>query len=155
TLWVDAGIRDRWSIPPLVDVGVAQIVVGLETLRGPDRLREIVQRYGTSRLVFSLDLKGDRPLVSAEAVWGTANPHELAELVLGIGVDKLLILDLSLVGTERGIGHLDLLSSLKEAHPAAEIIVGGGVAGPDDLSILAQSGASAVLVASALHDGKI
>ncbi len=36
-LWVDAGVRDASSLPPLLDSGAGTIVVGLETVRGPPR----------------------------------------------------------------------------------------------------------------------
>ena len=36
-LWVDAGVRDRTALAPLLAAGVSSLVVGLETVRGPRR----------------------------------------------------------------------------------------------------------------------
>jgi phosphoribosylformimino-5-aminoimidazole carboxamide ribotide isomerase len=40
-------------------------------------------------------------------------------------------------------------------HPEVELITGGGVRDADDLAALRQSGVAGVLVASALHDGRL
>ena len=45
-LWVDAGIRDRSSLSPLLDAGITTVVVGLETVRGLAALAEVLDRYG-------------------------------------------------------------------------------------------------------------
>jgi phosphoribosylformimino-5-aminoimidazole carboxamide ribotide isomerase len=155
-LWVDAGIRDRTSLGPLLAAEVATLVVGLETIRGPDALGAIGALVPPARLVFSLDLHDGRPLVGSEgSPWGTTDPLELARSVVAIGIRRLLLLDLARVGTGRGTGLLDLLGRLRGDGADLEIAVGGGVADRDDVERLAGGGASAVLIGSALHDGRI
>ncbi|GIT28413.1 MAG: hypothetical protein Ct9H300mP1_04590 [Planctomycetaceae bacterium] len=41
----------------LVERGVETVVAGLETVPGPELVRELVQAVGNETLVFSLDLK--------------------------------------------------------------------------------------------------
>jgi phosphoribosylformimino-5-aminoimidazole carboxamide ribotide isomerase len=154
-LWVDAGMRDCDSVAPLLDAGVASVVVGLETVRGPAALDAIVAEAGPDPLVFSLDLRDARPVVSDEEAWGTDDPRRLAAVAITSGFRRLLLLDLARVGTGRGTGTMPLLAGLRAAHPSLEIAVGGGVAGLEDLLALARAGASAALVGSALHDGRI
>lgn len=153
--WVDAGLRDASSLGPLLDAGVGTVVAGLETLRGPEALADMVQRVGPDRLVFSLDLRRGAALVAEEAPWGDPDPLAIAERALALGVRRLLLLDLARVGRGQGTGTGPLLSALIAAHPGAELAVGGGVSGPSDLQSLAAAGAAGVLVGSALHDGRI
>ena len=68
---------------------------------------------------------------------------------------RLLLLDLSRVGTGRGIGTLDLVVELRRIDPRVEISVGGGIAGIDEVIAIRDQGAAAVLIGSALHDGRI
>src|SRR5438874_2323145 len=56
-LLVDAGLRTPADADPLLAANLSGIVAGLETLAGPDVLRELVQSVGAERLIFSLDLK--------------------------------------------------------------------------------------------------
>jgi phosphoribosylformimino-5-aminoimidazole carboxamide ribotide isomerase len=154
-LWVDAGLRDAAMLPPLLSAGVPTLIAGLETVRGLSALAAIVERAGPERVVFSLDLRDGRPLFAPDASWESDDPRVLAESVRALGVRRLILLDLARVGTGSGPGTLPLLESLKGSHRDWEIIVGGGIAGPDDLERLKQTPASAVLIGSALHDGRI
>ncbi|HKB34931.1 MAG TPA: HisA/HisF-related TIM barrel protein, partial [Gemmataceae bacterium] len=59
------------------------------------------------------------------------------------------------VGAGSGTGTEELCRWLAEAYPGVEVAAGGGVHGPDDLRRLRTCGVRAVLVASALHDGRL
>jgi phosphoribosylformimino-5-aminoimidazole carboxamide ribotide isomerase len=155
-LWVDAGIRDRTSLGPLLASEVATLVVGLETIRGPAALEEICAEVPPPRLVFSLDLLDGRPLLGDDgSSWGTTDPLTLARSVVALGIRRLLLLDLARVGTGRGTGLLGLLGRVRRESADLELAVGGGVADRDELEALASGGANAILIGSALHDGGI
>jgi phosphoribosylformimino-5-aminoimidazole carboxamide ribotide isomerase len=153
-LWVDAGIRVTQQIAPLLDAGIATIVAGLETLAGPDVLSEITRSAGAERIVFSLDLRKQKPLAAFSA-WRERDPLFIAGEVFALGVRRLLVLDLASVGIGGGTGTDELCRTLARNHPALEISAGGGVRDVNDLRRLRDSGVQNVLVASALHDGRI
>jgi phosphoribosylformimino-5-aminoimidazole carboxamide ribotide isomerase len=154
-LWVDAGLRDAARVPDLLDTGIGTIIVGLETVRGPSALGEVISASGPERVVFSVDLRDGRPILARGVDWGTRDPFAIAEKALGTGVRRLLLLDLARVGKGRGIGTLPLVRRLHEAHPDVELGVGGGIARAGELLTLAHAGASVALIGSALHDGRI
>lgn len=154
-LWVDAGARTADEAGPPLASGAEVVVAGLETLGGPEVLEEIVRRFGPERVAFSLDLRAGRPMVPTPATWGTDEPRDLAGLAIAAGVRRLILLDLARVGTGAGVGTEPLLEAIHADHPGVEVVVGGGVAGPGDLRRLEDAGASAALVGSALHDGRI
>ena len=101
-LWIDAGVREVDRADLLAEAGVETIVVGLETVAGPEALAEARQRFG-ELVVFSLDLKGGTPLGDA-AVWGTTAPEAIAERAVALGVRKVIVLDLAHVGVGDGTG---------------------------------------------------
>jgi phosphoribosylformimino-5-aminoimidazole carboxamide ribotide isomerase len=154
-LWVDAGIRDRNGLAPLLGAGISSLVAGLETLRGPDALARLCSALRPEALVFSLDLRAGLPLVGAGADWGTSDPFEIGCKAIALGVRRLLLLDLARVGTGQGTGTTALLARLRAENPDVEISIGGGVSDREELRALARVGASAVLIGSALHDGRI
>jgi len=153
--WVDAGLVDGTGVPALLGAGAARAVVGLETVAGPSGLADAIGAAGPGRLAFSLDLRDGRPIVAPGADWGTAEPRAIAARAVGLGVSAMIVLDLARVGTGRGVGTLDLVGRLAGEFPGVDWVVGGGVAGPGDLVAIERAGASAALVASALHDGRI
>lgn len=154
-VWVDAGVRDGTEVAPLLRSGVSTVVLGLETLGGPEALRSILDAHGPDHLAVSLDLRAGRLLVAPSSVWGTDHPRELATSVIGRGIGRLIVLDLARVGTGSGVGTLSLLTALRLAHPFLDLIAGGGVSGVEDLAALDRAGVSGVLVGSALHDGRL
>lgn len=153
-LWVDAGVRTVERASALADAGVARVVVGLETIAGPNELERTLEALPAARVVFSLDLRDGVPLGSREA-WENADASAIARRVCRIGVRTMILLDLARVGLGTGLGTEPLCRQLRHERPDLELVLGGGVSGPADLSVLASCGASAVLVASALHDGRI
>lgn len=154
-LWVDAGLRDASGVAALRAAGVGTWVVATETLMGPVRLAEIVDAAGPESLVFGLDLKDGRPVLAPYSRWGTEDPAVLIDAAFSLGLHRVLILDSARIGTGQGVGSGSLVRDLLRRAPGVEISVGGGVAGKDELQALADLGVSAVLVGSALHDGRI
>ncbi|MDG3006394.1 HisA/HisF-related TIM barrel protein [Paludisphaera mucosa] len=154
-IWVDAGIEDRDDLAPLLDVERLQVIAGLESLRGPDALADVLDRAGPDRLIVSLDLRDGRPITAAPDAWPERAALALAHRILDMGVRRLILLDLAHVGRGAGPGTDHLLGPLLQAHPRVEFTVGGGISGVDEAAAWRDRGAAAVLVGSALHDGRI
>ena len=148
-LWVDAGIREAIDLEPLR--GVDRIVAGLETLVGPDALAEILARC--DRVLFSLDMKAGVSLATSE--WPESEPIDIARRAVALGTSAMLLLDLSRVGGGTGTGTEELAANLLVEFPGLEVTTGGGVRDRRDLARLAEIGIANVLVASALHEGRI
>jgi phosphoribosylformimino-5-aminoimidazole carboxamide ribotide isomerase len=151
---VDAGMRDVSQVMVLADAGVQGVVLGLETIDGPDVLGQVCRQIGFERIFFSLDLKDGRPLGNLSA-WTSPEPFAIAEQAIGLGIRRLILLDLARVGMGEGTGTEPLGRKLRSLYPNVEVIVGGGVRDAEDLRRLEKWGASGVLVASALHDGRL
>ncbi len=169
-LWVDAGIRRMAQTHRLADAGIDSILAGLETLSGPAELAMMAQAFG-ERLVFSLDLHQGKPLgdlnpwragrANAPVNWraGRVNApvsaEDIAEEAVRLGVRRLLVLDLARVGLESGTGTRELCARLCARHTQLSVSAGGGVRHRGDIEELRECGVQAVLVASALHDGRL
>jgi phosphoribosylformimino-5-aminoimidazole carboxamide ribotide isomerase len=70
-----------------------------------------------------------------------------------MGVEQIIVLDLVRVGSGEGVNMPFLTSALKLR--GVKVFVGGGVRGIEDLLALRDMGVFGVLVATALHSGKI
>lgn len=152
-LWVDAGVVRLEQARALADVGVETVVVGLETVAGPEELANINGALAT-RVVFSLDLRGGQPLVSGRG-WDGPDARAVSEQAVGLGTRRLLILDLARVGSGAGTGTEALCAWLAHAHPEVEVGAGGGIRGLEDLRALEKSGVRTALVGTALYGGAL
>ena len=154
-LLIDAGVRDLADVASILETGASATIVGLETLQGPQALEEMIRMHGAERIVFSLDLRAGRPNIAAEAVWPDGEPEAIAATAVGCGVRQLIVLDLADVGADTGGSTRSLCRTLLTRHPQLTLIAGGGVRGPDDVESWRETGIAELLVASALHDGRI
>lgn len=153
-IWVDRGITDGQSALDCVRSGISQIVVGLESIDRTEQISEILQAVDSSNAIVSLDMQNGN-LLTRHAAWKTRSPSHVAAQLIGLGVQSLILLDLSRVGMGQGTGTEILCQEIKRGCPAVRITVGGGVASRDDVTRLLDIGADNVLVSTALHRGKI
>ncbi|MCY2965545.1 MAG: HisA/HisF-related TIM barrel protein [Planctomycetota bacterium] len=153
-LLIDAGVNSPEVARRILDSGAKRVVVGLESCASPETLEKIVAEVAPGRVIFSLDLKRGQPLV-APGCWIGWEPLSIARVVLNAGVDGLIILDLAGVGVGEGIQTADLCQSILQEFPDTRLITGGGVRHRLDLVQEAATGVAGVLVASALHDGRL
>jgi phosphoribosylformimino-5-aminoimidazole carboxamide ribotide isomerase len=152
-LWVDAGIRTAEQARELGRLGIERIVVGLETVAGPDVLARAVEELG-ERVVFSLDLRDGQPIGDTGA-WRAGDAERIVERAVAVGIGRLIVLDIARVGVGAGMGTEELCARIVKAHPRVEVYAGGGVRGAADLRRLRDAGVRGALVASALHDGSL
>jgi len=178
-LLVDAGIGDARRARQMAAWAAAGsswagLVVGLESLRDPKQLPAIYPVVASHACMFSLDLRNGEPLAGS-AVWQSSDPQftarlatdltdrarqtgtarQIADVAVRTGFRRLLVLDLASVGVNQGPATALLCRELRDAYPEIELTTGGGVRGFEDLQLLARCGCDAVLVAAALHDGRL
>mgnify|MGYP005848423907 CR=1 FL=1 len=151
SLMVDAGITSLNRAQQLLETGVSKLVIGTETLTSKTFIAEAVRQFGNDRIVVSLDLKDDKVLAKPEFD-GCLDPMYLMQEFKSLGVKRVIVLDLTRVGSGEGVN----IAFFKKALTLSlEVYVGGGVRGIQDLVELKALGASGALVATALHTGKI
>ncbi len=142
TFWIDDGSATPAAVAALARMPNVRPVVGSETLPNLADL-DAIRRGGVAEPVLSLDFKG-------ASLVGPAGLLEQPER----WPRTVVAMTLAAVGADRG-PDLARVSFLKSAAPGCEIIAAGGVRGRADLDALRAAGAEGVLVASALHAGKI
>jgi phosphoribosylformimino-5-aminoimidazole carboxamide ribotide isomerase len=152
-LWIDAAVTEPARARGLIRLGAARVIVGLETLSSVRALAAVLEATGPERVVFSLDLRDGAPVVRP-GVAARATPLDLARAAIDAGVTSLLVLDVARVGSGRGVDDR-LVSVLRAAHPDVQLFAGGGIASVPEIERLADLGLDGVLVATALHDGRL
>lgn len=143
-LWVDAGEAHPDQVRARVARGRGASVIGTETLPDVAAAGAVLAADGA---ILSLDHDAAGPR-------GPLGVHEDAAL----WPERVIVMTLARVGSGEGPDLAALERTAARAagigrHPA--LYAAGGVRGPDDLDQLAALGTAGVLVASALHDGRI
>jgi phosphoribosylformimino-5-aminoimidazole carboxamide ribotide isomerase len=150
---VDAGAATAEAVARLLELGVARVIVGTESLPGAEAFRRLRAELPDAPLVLSLDLRGGRVLSPDPALAEAGAAGALARLA-DAGAREAIVLDLARVGSGEG-PDVTLLADLHARFPDVALLAGGGVRDARDLRALAGAGASGALVATALHGGAI
>jgi phosphoribosylformimino-5-aminoimidazole carboxamide ribotide isomerase len=149
---VDAGITNIDRAEKLLDSGVSKLIVGTETLQTTAFVEEAVKRFGGDHVIISLDMKNGILLTKDGFDW-SGDPLSLVQKFEDMGVEGVIVLDLARVGSGLGVDTALIEELIEET--MVDVYVGGGVRGMADLVELRSLGVEGVLVATALHNGKI
>jgi len=138
-VYLDSGVTDKvcWQSvsvwPNIIPIIASETLSEYLWLGDPNVLE---------KSILSLDFKQGEFLGEQELL---SSPHRWTA--------KIIAMNLDCIGSQSG-PDLELLLELK-MKSASEIIAAGGVRTEQDLMILKQQGIKRVLIASALHDGRI
>jgi phosphoribosylformimino-5-aminoimidazole carboxamide ribotide isomerase len=151
-LMVDAGIDTLKKAESVLESHVSKVIIGTETLPSASLVAEAVRLFGSEKVMVSLDLMGNR-LISGFELGALKDPVALLREFQETGVSQVIVLDLARVGSGEGVNVPFLREVLRNIK--AHVYVGGGVRDIKDLMELKDVGVFGVLVATALHSGKI
>ncbi len=138
SLWIDSAIRDREDLAAIAERGTP--VLASETLMAADVERLLA---ACPAAVLSVDYRGDR-LLGEPALLERAQHWPI----------DVIAMNLARVGSSQG-PDLEQLSALRRVAPHSRLYAAGGIRNAMDLRRCREAGAAGVLVASALHDGRI
>lgn len=140
TFLVDAGIGPRIEAAAFLNRHRSDLVLGSESLEDAHILAGLED---LSRIFLSLDFRGETyqgpPALLDEALWPA----------------RLIVMTLSRVGSGTGPDLDRLRAIIAQARSRHRIYAAGGLRDVKDLETLAEAGVAGVLVASALHDGRL
>jgi phosphoribosylformimino-5-aminoimidazole carboxamide ribotide isomerase len=141
-IWVDGGFATAAEAHQSAAAFVLP-VLGSESLAGSGELDAARELFGTDGFVLSLDYRGGRFL-------GPPGIERRVEL----WPERVILMTLDRVGMDRG-PDLAALEALIVRGRGRAVFAAGGVRDEADLTSLQKIGVSGVLVASALHDGRL
>lgn len=151
-LIVDAGVTETKRAQLLFQNKVNQVIIGTETLQNLNFVRTAVKLFGNEKILVSLDLMKNKVLCKSE-LSGSMGALEVAFEIQKMGVSQMIFLDLARVGSNEGI-DLAFVQKFKSSINV-DLLVGGGVRNIRDILLLENLHVSGVLVATALHSGRL
>ncbi|MFU8867711.1 1-(5-phosphoribosyl)-5-[(5-phosphoribosylamino)methylideneamino]imidazole-4-carboxamide isomerase [Natronococcus sp.] len=145
------GIRTADDAVDLLERGVDRVILGTAAVEDPDIVAEISEEYPDS-VVVSLDAKDGEVVVEGWTEGAGVTPVEAAERYAELGAAAILFTNVDVEGQLEGVAT-DPVRELVEA-TEIPVIASGGVAALEDVRALEETGAAAVVVGSALYEGK-
>ena len=141
-IWLDAGTASRGAARVLLAAPVVTLVVGTESIETV-RVWDDIVAEAPARTVLSLDFKngefmGPEAMLADSSLWPS----------------RVVVMTLDRVGADAG-PDTERLKDIVARAQGRRIYAAGGVRDRADLDAIRKIGVAGVLVASALHAGKI
>jgi len=124
-----------------------KVIIATETLQSVDDLIDILDSNNKDRFIISIDIK-DNEIFSKHL---DMNIEDIVKKMSKINPHEIILLDISRVGTEKGVNHAIIKKFLKLD---SSLIIGGGITSKD-IEELEKLGLNKFLVGTALHANKL
>lgn len=150
---VGGGIRDREGAEQLLASGVQRVVIGTAAVRTPELVTQLLDAHGPESVLVSVDARGLEVAISG---WAEGSGLQVAELTsrLGLaGLETLIFTDVTRDGTLKGLDAA-LMAEVRRLWTNT-LIVGGGVANLQDVTLLEQLNIEGAIVGRAIYEGTL
>ncbi|EJN59982.1 1-(5-phosphoribosyl)-5-[(5-phosphoribosylamino)methylideneamino] imidazole-4-carboxamide isomerase [Halogranum salarium B-1] len=145
------GIRTAEDAVDLLDRGVDRVILGTAAIENPEIVEVISDEHPDSVMV-SLDAKDGEVLVSGWTEGTGLDPAEAAVRYEELGAGAILFTDVDVEGQLDGV-QTHVVQGVVDAVDIP-VVASGGVATLDDIETLREAGAAAVVVGTALYEGR-
>jgi len=151
---VGGGLRTADDVAGALGIGAARAAVGTAALRDPAFARDLIDRYGPTRIVGSIDIRDGMALGEGWRPGAAGVPAvEAIAMLAGAGIDTFEVTAIERDGSLEG-PDLELLRSLV-ALERGRIIASGGVASIEDVLAVQAAGCAGAIVGKAIYEGRI
>ena len=150
-LQLGGGIRTVADARGLLDAGIDRVILGTAAVETPEIVADIDETHPGS-VVVSLDAKDGEVVVSGWTEGTGLKPAEAAARYETLGAGAILFTNVDVEGQLEGIDREAVEAVVDSVD--IPVIASGGVATVDDVVALKRAGAAAVVVGTALYEGK-
>jgi len=146
------GIRSFENAAGLLRLGVDRVILSTAAINDPQLVKQLADSFGSERVNVALDSRNGK--ISIEG-WKKQSEHTAVEMGLKfekLGAGSLLFTNIDTEGLMQGVNTRPTEELVRSV--SIPVIASGGVTGLADLITIKRTGASAVVVGSALYTGK-
>ncbi|WP_125587779.1 1-(5-phosphoribosyl)-5-[(5-phosphoribosylamino)methylideneamino]imidazole-4-carboxamide isomerase [Companilactobacillus jidongensis] len=153
-LEMGGGIRNYETARNYLELGIDRIIIGSAAIEEPFFVKQLLQEYGSERIVISVDGEDGKVAVNGWLDQSNVLMEDLIRIMVDSGAKHFIVTDVSRDGTMTG-PNLDLLFKLKQDMPEINFIANGGIRDLRDLHRLKAFGLTDVIIGKALYEGTI
>ncbi|MHA1458367.1 MAG: HisA/HisF-related TIM barrel protein [Promethearchaeota archaeon] len=151
-IMIDPGIKTKEEVEKYFKLKLKSLILGLETLRDINVIKECIKLFDTNKVVVSVDMYNGIIKTNIKE-FKNQDILEIVRKLEDLGVFNIILLDLFKVGQKLG-GISPLYLEIRKQFNG-EILVGGGIKDIQDIKEYKSNNFSGVLIGTALHDGSI
>jgi len=149
---VGGGIRSFEDAASLLELGVSRVILGTAALQNPELVKQLSDAFGSSCVNVALDAKNGKISIKGWTEECAQTPVEMGRRFEELGAGSLLFTNIDTEGLMQGVNPVPTKELVESVN--IPVIASGGVSSLEDLKVLKQTGASGVVVGSALYTGR-
>ncbi len=150
---VSGGIRKPEKAFELLGNGATRVIIGTAALENPDIVDTLVEKAGGDSVLVALDVKNDKIAIEGWKKEAEDDLYETAKKFEEMGVGGFLFTNVDVEGRMKGLDPKPIEKLVK--HVNVPVIASGGVKSIQDVKKAKEAGASALVIGTALYEGKI
>ena len=149
---VGGGIRTIKQAEEYLNSGVQRIIIGTKAIDDPKYLENLINKFGSERIVVSLDIKNNQIATNGWLKTVNQNYLKFSKLLKKIGITELIATDVSRDGTLT-TPNFNLYDELKEI--GFNLIAAGGISDETSIQKLDKMGLFGAVIGKAIYEGAI
>ncbi|MBW6517581.1 MAG: 1-(5-phosphoribosyl)-5-[(5-phosphoribosylamino)methylideneamino]imidazole-4-carboxamide isomerase [ANME-2 cluster archaeon] len=153
TIEVGGGIRTAGDVEALLGLGVDRVIIGTAAVNDPGFVQQMSDRYGKEHIMVSLDARNGKVTTHGWARTSDFTPPELGRRLEDMGAGSILFTNIDSEGLLKGVDPEPTRNLVEAVN--IPVVASGGITTADDVRIIKDTGAVAVVVGSALYTGRL
>ncbi len=149
------GLRSVQDADEIMKTGVIRVAVNTMTIENRDEFIKLLEKYGPSKVVVTLDILGEELLIRGRSTKTGISYRTFSMEMFKLGVKRFIVCDISRNGTQLG-PNISLSKEIAEL-TGAKVTHAGGIRNKDelmDIQNLIPMGVDSVIVGRALYENR-
>lgn len=149
---IGGGIRTFEDATDLLNLGVDRIILSTAALKDPNLVKKLADKYGNEFINVALDSKDGKVAIEGWKKISDFSTIEMGRKFEKLGAGSILFTNIDTEGLMQGIKPDSTAELVKAVN--LPVIASGGITTLQDILCIQKTGASAVVIGSALYTGK-
>lgn len=152
SIQVGGGIRAFEDGAALLNIGVDKIILSTAALNEPELIRKLADEFGSEHINVALDAKNGKISIEGWTKESQFTPVDMGTKFEELGAGSILFTNIDSEGLMQGVNPEPTRALVESVN--IPVIASGGVTTLEDIVALKNTGASGVVVGSALYTNK-
>jgi len=156
TLTIDfgGGLKSEKDIEIAFESGANQITLGSLAVRSPELFLEILEKYGSEKIILGADAKNEKIAVSGWLEESEIDIYDFIKEKIKYGIEYVISTDINKDGMLEG-PSFGLYQKIIAENPDIKLIASGGITSTNDLVQLKSLGCEGAIIGKALYENRI
>ena len=148
------GVKDAVALQSALDAGAHRIICGSIAVDDREEFSSWLSLFGPSRIILGADVRDGKVATHGWLKDSGLSLEELMGWYVPEGLSQMICTDISKDGMLQG-PDFDFYVALKQAWPAVDVTLSGGISCMDDVVKASGLGLHSVIVGKAIYEGRI